>query len=361
MPEADVDREARTEEPTPRRIEEARERGQVARSQEVVSVLVTLAVLLMVWILAPMLYSMFAEVTQWSFEAFNRPVPEDSSSGAVVVVELGWRAMAMLAPFFGVAIAIGVLANIMQFGLIFSTTPVTPDINRINPAQGLTRFLSVRTAEHLVLAIGKVILAGIVIYLFVKFRGPKLAALIDGTVAGGFVAILREVMFLGFALLLMFALLAVADLVFQYYQYHVDLRMTRQELKEELRRMEGDPAIRARRRAVMRRLLFNRMFAQVPESDVVVTNPTEYAVALRYKAGMDGAPVVVAKGRLKVAERIRDLAIAHGIPIVERPVLARGLYFAVEIGREIPAEFYQMVAEVLAFVYRMRQPGKVSA
>lgn len=351
MPDTDVEKDAKTEEPTPRRIEEARERGQVAKSQELVSVLVTLAGLVFLWIYMPFLYKTVHEMVRWALETFNSPVPENPAEVTGVIIGAAGRALVMVAPLAGVVFVTAFFANVIQFGFVAAAESIAPDINRINPAQGLKRLFGVRTAVQFLFSMAKMTLAAVVIYFFVRWRGPRLTALVDGTVHNGVAAVLTEVLFLAATMLMLFLMLAVVDCVFQRHQYHVDLRMTREELKEELRRMEGDPAIRARRRAAMRRLLFSRMFAAVPESDVVVTNPTEFAVALRYRQDNDRAPVVTAKGRRKVAERMRELALENGVPIVERPVLARGLFFAVDVGGEVPPELYQAVAEVLAYVY----------
>ncbi|MBN1809612.1 MAG: EscU/YscU/HrcU family type III secretion system export apparatus switch protein [Planctomycetes bacterium] len=361
MPDADIDRDARTEEPTARRIEEAREKGRVAKSHETVSVLVTLVAIVFIWIYMPMLYKGLADIFNWSVQSFSSGVPDGPASGAAVLACAGRRVLFACAPIAGVVFFMAVAANVVQFGFVFSGEPVKPDINRINPVQGLGRLFSVRTAEMLALAVAKMSLAAVTVYLFVHHRGPRLVALMDGTIQGGVVAVLMEILYLALAMVLLFLVVAVVDLVFQRHQYLVDLRMTREEVKEELRRMEGDPAVRARRRAVMKRLLFTRMFAEIPESDVVVVNPTEFAVALRYRQGGDAAPVVTAKGRKRVAQKIRDIAAENSVPVVERPFLARGLFHAVDVGSEIPQEFYQMVAEVLAYVYRIGRERKVVA
>lgn len=359
MPEHDVDKDARTEEPTPRRIEEARERGQVAKSQEFTGTVVLGSALAFMWFYLPYLYSAVGAefAAMW---AAAHAIP-DIPQAALMLVRLGLRVLLAVAPMAAAVVLAGVGANVLQFGFVAAVDPVKPDFNRIHPARGLQRIFSTRTLVHLGITLFKMALTVVVMYVFFSLRWGRIASVAWVDVPTGTVALMREMFFLAAALIAVFLMLAVLDMLFQRYQYRVDLRMTREELKEELRRLEGDPTIRARRRAVMRRMLFARMIAQVPESDVVVTNPTEFAIALRYKAETDAAPLVLAKGRRHIAQKMREAAVDAGVPVVERPVLARGLYHAVEVGQEIPSAFYEAVAEILAFVYRLREQRTLAA
>lgn len=354
MPEYDVDREARTEEPTPRRIEEARERAQVARSQELAASSVLAVALAVMWFHGPHLYRGLAGEFVGLWEGLSGEVP-DAAAAAMLLGASGARVLLLLAPLAGAVALAAFGVNVLQFGFVAAIEPIRPDMNRIHPRRGLQRMFGTRTLVHLAITVFKVALAMVAMYVFLAVRLGRLPAVAEQEVAGGTVAMMREMFLLAAALVGIFLLLAVLDLAYQRHQYRVDLRMTREELKEELRRLEGDPTIRAHRRAVIRRMLFARMIARVPESDVVVTNPTEFAIAMRYRPAEAPAPVVTAKGRKHAAERIRKAALDAGVPIVERPVLARGLYYAVEPGQQVPAVFWQAIAEVLAYVYRLKE------
>jgi flagellar biosynthetic protein FlhB len=274
---------------------------------------------------------------------------------------VAWGLVRILAPTLLFLAAMGLAVNWLQFGFIFSGRPLVPNLNKINPVNGFSRILSARGLMVLAASLLKVAAGATVYWLRLRAEMGRMLLLPDLNPQGMLAAVGGMVFRLGLELGLILLVLAVIDYVFQRYQYEKDLRMTRPEVKEELKRMEGDPAIRARRRAIMRRMVTQQMMQRVPEAEVVITNPTHLAVALKYDPDEMFAPEVVAKGQRLVAERIRDLAREHGVPLVENRPLARALFKAVDVGQQVPAHLYEAVAEVLALVYGLNEQRRSGA
>ncbi|MFO7171543.1 MAG: flagellar biosynthesis protein FlhB [Bacillota bacterium] len=345
-----------TEPATPRRLEKAREQGQVFRSPEVVAVATLLAAYLALVATGAWTWDRLSRfAVRWWGDLSRMELTPGNLPG------LAWQVVATAllaaAPVAGLVLAAGLLANYLQVGFLFTLRPLAPDLRRIDPIQGLRRILSRRALAELVKSLAKVAVVGWVAYRTVAGALPKLPLLLGSSPGGVLAETARLVGLLLGRVALTMAVLAFLDYLYQRWEYFQSLRMTREEIKEELRETEGSPEIRQAIRRRQRELARRRMMAEVPKADVVVTNPTHYAVALRYVPGEMEAPVVVAKGRGFVALRIREVAAAADVPVVENPELARGLYFSVEIGDPVPPELYRAVAEVLAFVYRLK--GKV--
>ncbi len=344
--------EERTEPATPRRREEARERGQVVRSADLSSAVVLLAAVLSLRFLGKsMLGGIFASAS--SVLAGLADVDGEQGNlllhfgGALTTVFLGFL------PFIGIVLAAALAANLAQVGFLFTTRPLTPDLDRIDPVSGLGRLLSLRGLMRLAGGLLKLSAVALVVgwtlwvervrLLELSGRGFELIA--------GVAADLMLSLSLRAALALL--VLAVFEYAFQRWEFERDLRMSKREVREELKRFEGDPRIRERRRAIQQQLALQRMMLGVPKATVVITNPTHLAVAIQYEQSMD-TPVVVAKGAENLALRIREAALDHGVPVVERKDLARALYRAVDVGQGIPADLYRAVAEILAYVYRLK-------
>jgi len=272
-----------------------------------------------------------------------------------LILQTAHTGLQMILPFLVLVAVAALLAHVVQTGWLFAPTALQPDLKRLNPLPRIRQLLfSSRTAFELLKALLKLVVVGVPIGFAVADELEHLPALLGAdpltvaTRAGlGIVRIAAKV---GGMLLV----IAILDFGFQWWSQERKMRMTHQETKQEHKEGEGDPHLRARRRRIAQEMSMNRMMAQVPKADVVITNPTHYAVALRYDSGRDGAPRVVAKGTELVARRIREEAERHGVPCVENPPLARALHGAVKLGREIPSALYQAVAEVLALVYRER-------
>jgi flagellar biosynthetic protein FlhB len=354
MPEGSF--QERTEQATPKRREEARQKGHVAKSMEVNAAVVLLAGVLALYAISGSWLVGMADLWRRSFSSLaSASVSADSVGNILATTALNLARF--LAPVVGVAFVAGLLANVAQVGFVFSGEPLVPKWERISPVQGARRLLSARSLVELLKGILKIALVAWVVWAALKAEKERILLLTEQSPLQ-ILAYLGSVSFkVALRAALVLLALALADYGFQRFEYERSLRMTRQELKEELKETEGDPLIKARIRSIQRALARRRMMKRVPESDVVITNPTELAVALKYDPKTMAAPTVVAKGARKLAQRIKEIAKEHGIPIVENKPLAQLLYRSVEVGMEIPVEAYQAVAEILAYVYRLK--GKV--
>lgn len=341
----------KTEAPTPKRRAEARKRGQIASSQDLSATVVMLGGLLVLCVTAP---HVLARLTVATRLCLGQAAPSVRAEELMPIAGLaGIAAWHSVWPVFVGVFLLALLIMYMQVGWLLTLQPLKPKLSKLNPIQGLKRLFSTR--KFVMLAINLLKMTAVLGVSYWTVRGkfneiifslelPHMALV---TVAGSVIYTL--VIRVGLLMLV----LALVDYAYQRSRHERDLKMTKQEVKEELRRMEGDPLVKRRQRQVALRLALQRLRQAVPQADVVVTNPTELAVALEYERRTMSAPKVVAKGAGFLARRIRELAIAHGVPIVERPPLARALYQAVEIGQEIPAPFYRAVAEILAYVYEL--------
>lgn len=275
-----------------------------------------------------------------------------------LIESMTWNFMKILFPVFLFMTIAAIVINIAQVGFLFTGEPITPKLEKINPAEGFKRIFSRRSVESLVRDIIKIVIVGWIGYTALKSQLPHILEMTDYSI-GQIVSFVGSLMFsVAMKILIGYVIIAIIDYAFQRWDYERSMMMTRQEIREELKQTEGDPLLRARIRTVQREIARRRMMEEVPKATVVITNPTEIAVALSYNAGMP-APVVVAKGRRIIAERIREIAIENNIPIVQNIALAQALFKAVDIGRPIPPDLYTAVAEILAYVYRLK--GKTPA
>ena len=347
------DGQEKTEQPTAKRLDDARKKGQVARSRELNTMAVTL-------VGAIALISMSGH-----FGAGLREVMTNNLSVAradlfeplAMIRHLadGIRdALWMLAPFFLILMAVAVLASVALGGFSFSTEALAPKFEKLNPLKGMKRIFSLKGLVELVKALLKFLLiagvTGLVLWLSVEDFiglsrmeiGPALAEV--GALVGGSCIILASTLIL----------IALMDVPFQLWDHKRQMRMTRQEVREEMKETDGRPEVKSRIRSLQREMAMRRMMDEVPKADVVVTNPTHYAVALRYDQDSMSAPKVVAKGKELVAANIRNIAAENDVPLVESPMLARALYFSTELGDAIPAGLYLAVAKLLAYVFQLR-------
>ncbi len=349
----------KTEAPTPRRRQETREEGNVARSQDLSAAVMLLgAVVLLGWFGRHMLGGMKTMV--------EAALGGGWSADVSVAGDIGqrWASMMSIGAHIGAPIALGVvglavLASIVQVGFLVSIKPLTPKLSKLSPLRGIQQLFSMRSAMRLVMSLGKVAVVAVVAGLSIYFDLPRVMALIQLDPAPALAASAGLVYWLAMRIALVLLILALLDYAYQKWQHEQDLRMTKQEVKEEFKRMEGDPLVKQRRARVARQLAMQRLSAAVPTADVVVTNPTHFAVALKYDGQTMHAPKLIAKGADFLAMRIRQLAAANAVPLVERKELARALYRGVDVGQEIPPEHYAAVAEILAYVYRLS--GRMSA
>jgi len=342
----------KTEQATPKRLEEARQKGNVAKSMELPSASVLLAGLLALAFTAPLIHGQLSGLFVGILGQAGE-ISLDLGGAAAFLTGALLSGLKIAAPVMAVVFAVAVLVNFFQVGALFTLKPLQPKLEKINPAKGIKRYFSVRTLADLIKNLAKLILVGVVAYKTVEGEMAGLAGLASMSVEQIVVYILSICfqIFLRCALLIL--ALALADFAFQRWQYNKNLMMSKQEVKDEYKQREGDPLVKSKIRAIQRRLANERMMDAVPEADVVITNPTHLAVALSYRSGEMSAPKVVAKGADLLAERIKEKAQEHGIPLVEDKPLARALY-RLEVGQVIPEELFQAVAKVLAYVYQLK-------
>ena len=346
----------KTEAPTPRRLQEAKEKGQVAKSTDLSAAVGLLAALILLNIYGPAILEGFMEILRKSLWLENV-----SLSGQGIVDE-GWKvlvrhSLGMIVPFLLILMIVAIVVNLVQVGFVFSGTPITPSLDKISPLRGFERLFSKRTAVRLIMNLGKVAIVAAVAYITIKNFLPSLVGLSSLSYTEVIGRGAHLIFILGLRMSAVLLILALIDYFFQKIQTTQDLRMTKEEVKEELKRMEGDPIMRQRRRSVARQLAMQRMSQAVPKADVVITNPTELAIALKYDHATMSAPKVVARGAGFIAQRIREIAIENKVPIVQRKPLAQALYKSCEVGDYVPPELYKAVAEVLAYVFELAGKG----
>jgi flagellar biosynthetic protein FlhB len=344
----------RTERASPKRRSDARKRGQVARSAELPGAAALVAGALIARVLGTTIWQSFSLLLQNDLAQIARPNLTVSDVDTLFAQTV-WSAALALAPVVAVLAGAGLVFGLAQTGLTVSARTLAPKFERISPLNGVKRLASPATGFEMLKMLVRLGVLVAVALTEVSQMASQVLTLSSVGVSGA-PAVLGDVLFqIVLRVALAGALLAVADYAFQRWRFERELRMTKQEVKEEQRQLEGDPQIKSRIRRLQRELARRRMMQDAARSTVVVTNPTHYAVALRYVAGKSRAPLVVAKGQDYIAQQIIAIARRHNVPIVENPPLARALHAAVPIGREIPASLYRAVAEVLAFVYRLRR------
>ncbi|WP_066637238.1 flagellar biosynthesis protein FlhB [Desulfolucanica intricata] len=343
----------KTEKATPRKIAEARRKGQVAKSADLNGAVGLLAMVLLLYAIEDHhINSLYRYLTEF-FQHFTEYNSEQADF-LHVMIDVASYFFGLMAPFFILAVVVGLAVNLTQTGFIFAPGVIKPKADRINPIEGFKRIFSVRSLFELAKSLLKVIIIGGVTYSLVAGSISDLMMIFYVTPH----MILQQ--FSGFTLRvflwggLAYLALALIDFLYQRYEYQKNLRMSKQELKDELKQTEGDPLLKSKRREMQRQITLNRIIQEVPRATVIITNPTHLAVAVRYQEAENDAPQVVAKGADNLALRIREIAKENKIPVVEQKELARLLYTQVEVGQEIPYEFYQAVAEILALVYRKK-------
>lgn len=344
----------KTEQPTPRRLQEARERGQVARSADLTAAITLLGGLLLLNAFGP---GMFTRMLELLHDLADEDAARSPEIG-VWLWQAGAAAAAITLPFLLTLAVVAAGGTLLQTGGVIALKKLTPKLEHLSPIKGVQRLLSTESINRLVLGVLKIVLIAAVAYLTIVGQiQPLLGA--ATLMPLGVLHMTGKLLFsLAVRMCLVLLILGLIDYAFQRRKVMQQLRMTKQEVKDELKRMEGDPLLKHRRRQIQAKIAMQRLSLDVPKADVVVTNPTEYAVALRYDEAAMSAPRVVAKGRDFLALRIRQIAQQHAIPIVQRPPLARGLYATVEVGQEVPPAYYRAIAEVLAYVYQLA--GKVA-
>ena len=344
----------RTEPATPKRLEKAREEGQVARSQELTTFALLMVAAAGLVFLGADLMDKLLRIMKVGMQ-LERELAFQPDLMLTRFYELALEGLIAIAPLLLLLIIVAFFAPMLLSGWMISAKALMPKFDRINPIAGFGRIFSMRSLVELVKAIAKTIVIGGVAALIIWHNKEEVMALLTVPVDSG-ISQTGEYLAMSFLLTTgAMALIAVIDVPFQIWDHAKQQRMTKEEVRKEQKEDEGDPFIKARIRGLQREAARRRMMAEIPNADVIVTNPTHYAVALKYKSETMRAPTVVAKGVHLLAARIRELAEEHRIPILEAPPLARALYYHAELESEIPEKLYTAVAEVLAYVFQLRR------
>ncbi len=349
----------RTEKATPRKIRRARREGQVARSTEMNSVIVISFGFLTIYLLGPILFNNIVSLMRESFVQAPMVTLTPASMPSLFSQRIFTYA-AIIGPLILSLAVFAYAINVSQTGFMFSIKSLEPKFERFDIVKGFKRLISKRSMVEMLRDVIKIILITIVAYYTISGWLPKLMMLGDAGI-GDYAAMLGKLsLILAIKISVVFLIVAVFDLAFQRYDYAKNLKMTKQEVREELKDTEGNPQLKGRVRQVQREMARQRMMTEIPKADVVVTNPTHLAVALKYDPREMAAPMVVAKGQRLIAQKIKEIARENGVPVVENKPLAQSLFKLVDVGNYIPNTLYRAVAEVLAYVYRQQETGGVS-
>jgi flagellar biosynthetic protein FlhB len=348
----------KTEKATPKKKRDERKKGNAFQSKDVVSVVILFVGFFLISLLIPFIYQQVKHY--FIFQMDKIPAVQ-----TLTVTACGQIFREVLEVFvitaLPVMLAIGLLMILMvgvQTGFLVSGELLKPKFNKINPLSGIKRMFSLRSLVELIKSIIKITLILVAIYLTVKSLIPLAPDMMTTELAANMSFLLNETMSMVRTICMVFVGVAIFDFVYQMFDYNKKLKMDKQEVKDEYKQMEGDPQVKGQRRNMARQMSMNRMMAAVPEADVIVRNPTHFAVALKYDMDLDTAPIVVAKGQDYLALKIVEVGEKNGVPIKENKPLARGLYEMVEINDTIPAELYKAVAELLAWVYGNKKKEK---
>jgi len=349
---AESDQGDKTEDPTDRRRSEARQKGNVAKSVDVNAAVIMLVATGGLLTLGPSIGRGIAQMMQ-AFLAGPALLEIDVNGVSRDFRDVALHVADFVLPFAGLMFVAALLSNLAQIGFLFTTESLAFKWERINPIAGFQRIFSVASLAKLGTSVGKILVMALVGIWFMYLNLPKLLSLNDAETSVILSMIGWTILELAFQLSLAILIIAILDFSFQKWKHEQDLKMTKQEVRDEMRNMDGDPHVRQRRKEAHRKLAEAREVGAVPEADVVITNPTHISIALKYEPEKKPAPYVIAKGAGDIAFRIREIAREHDIPIIERKPLARMLYRDVKVGEMIPAELYDVFVEIMAYVYRI--------
>jgi flagellar biosynthetic protein FlhB len=342
----------KTEQPTPRRLEQGREEGQVPQSRELSTFFVLITGASALWAMGGWIGGRLSNTLTYGF-SFERAAAFDTQRMLETFGTIFLEVLVTMLPLFGLLMLAAVAAPISLGGFVFSSKVLAIKPERMNPLKGLKRMFSVHGLAELVKSVLKALVIGSIGAFAVWRERENVFSLMGQPLEYAVPQFFQTLALAALLIILGLALIALMDVPFQLWQFHRRMRMTREEVKRENKEQEGDPHVKARVRSIQREMARRRMMAEVPKADVVVTNPTHFSVALKYDGSRMGAPVVVAKGHGEVALKIREIAAEHDVPLLEAPPLARALHAHCEIGDAIPAALYTAVAEVMAYVYQL--------
>lgn len=344
--------EEKTEKATPKKRQDEREKGRVAKSQEVNTALL----LLFAFFILALLGSFMKEtMTSLYINSFMEYIHWDITANTLtsLVREIFTEMAKVIAPIMGIVLVAVILANVLQIGFLFTTEPIKFDLKKIDPIQGAKRIFSLRALVELLKSLLKIIFIGTITFAVIWFYKDDMMMVSLKSVEHSISFFGRVTITIGIAAALALLFLSIFDYAYQRYDYEKNMRMSKQDIKDEQKDIEGDPLIQSKIKEKQREVAMRRMMSEVPKADVVITNPTHYAVAIKYEEEKAIAPYIVAKGKDEIAHKIKEIAKAHDVITVENRHLARDLYETLDIGDVIPERFYQAVAEILAYVYQL--------
>lgn len=349
----------KTEKATPKKKSDARKKGQVFQSREMAASLVLIILIVSAKAFGSGIYG---QITGYMKKAFTQYLTETDKIDFSVVAKLFIDGIIVLAkttlPLLVIAVIAAMIAGYAQVGFLFTLETLKPQGNRINPLSGFKRIFSMRSVVELIKAVFKILIVGWVTYSYLKSRTNDVITLMDASLPDTLAFIGNAAFTVALRICAAMIIIGLLDYIYQRYDYEKSLKMTKQEIKEEFKQMEGNPEIKSRIKQKQRQMSMRRMMQDIPKADVVITNPTHFAVAIKYDAEKASAPYVVAKGQDYIALRIKQVAADNKIQVVENKPLARTLFSTVDIGQAIPPELYQAVAEILAFVYNLKNGGR---
>lgn len=349
----------KTEKATPKKKSDARKKGQVFQSREMSASLILILMIVSMNAFGSILFDQLSAFIKKTFteylvnkDAFNTDILAKIFIDGIIVL-----AKTSL-PLLLIAMIAGLLVGYAQVGILFTLETLKPKGNRINPLSGFKRMFSLRSVVELVKAIIKILIVAWVAYSYLKSKTNEVVALMNADLLDTLSFIGNSAFAVALRICIAMILLGFLDFLYQRYDYEKNLKMTKQEVKEEFKQMEGNPEIKSKIKQKQRQMSMKRMMQEIPKADVVITNPTHFAVAIKYDAEKASAPIIVAKGQDYIALRIKQIATENKVQIVENKPLARTLFSTVDIGQPIPPELYQAVAEILAFVYNLKNGGR---
>lgn len=348
----------KTEEPTEKKLKDAREEGNVAKSQEFGSAATLMVIFLLLKFYSSFFYEKFLENFTVIYGRFSDFIKFNNGEMplrdfAILINQIILRMLFILSPFMIIGFVMAVVINVAQVKWQPTAKPLRPKFSKLNPVSGIKRLFSTRKLFELIKSIAKLLLVGLIVYNTIKEQLGVIYLMYEYSIKAAIAVAGGIITDIGIRVSAAYVVLAFIDYAYQKHKFHEDMKMTKQEVKDEYKNAEGDPQVKSKIKAKMREVSRRRMMSSVPEADVVITNPTHFAVALKYDNKSFAAPVVVAKGEDYVAQRIKEVAKENSVDIVENKPLARMLYYNVDIGAMIPPELYQAVAEVLAYVYSL--------
>lgn len=344
----------KTEPATPKKRQESRQKGQVAKSMEIPGAFILLFSFLFLYLFGGLFKEKVFQIFRTSFSEY---ILIDATQQNVMSIfsQIMVQSMIMAGPIFAISLVIGIVSNYMQVGFLLTGEPLMMKLNKLDPIEGAKRIFSLRSLVEFLKSISKMIIVGYVVYASLWGEKEQLILLSQLPLENLFSYMAKITLLLGVKIGIVLVVLALFDYMYQRYEHEKSIRMSKQDIKDEYKKTEGDPLIKGKIRERQRRMAMQRMMQEVPKADVVITNPTHFAVALKYDNGQMEAPVVIAKGQDYVALKIKEIAKENHVVTMENRPLARALYAKVDIGQSIPHDLFQAVAEVLAYVYKMKR------